>query len=117
MQNMTLGEIVDVLKRKDPTWHVYYDFVQFAPEGIHSYRGYYDQIALGYGHKPITVAELLGLCQGAIGKDFEGYKGGTYTMHATTPVWVANYDESGSTAIVDIVERGYGLCLVTANMD
>jgi hypothetical protein len=116
---MTLGQIIDVLKRKKQDDSVRFDFVYFHPKGIHSYRGYYDQLAIGYsneGDDP-TVAELLKMCEDADGKDFTGYKGGTYTMDRDTVVWVANPNESGGTAIVDIHDDGFGIRLITACVD
>lgn len=42
-----------------------------------------------------TAQDMLELCLRCLGKDFEGYKGGTYNMGKTTPVWVSKY---GTTA-------------------
>ena len=56
----------------------------------HSYRGYYSDLAFEQaGTRP--VADLLAECREAMGKKFEGYKGGDFYMHAGTPVWVAFY--------------------------
>ncbi len=114
---MTLGEIIDTLKRKDPDTEVYFDFVYFRPEGIHSYRGDYSQLAIGYGRADITVGQLLKLCEDADGATFTGYKGGEFEMGRSTPVWVANHNETGSTAIVDIEDRDWRIVLVTAAVD
>lgn len=114
---MNLGQIIDTLRRHDPGKDVYYDFVHFRPEGIHSYRGYYEQLALGYGLGDITVGQLLGMCEGAVGKSFTGYKGGEYVMGRETPVWVANHNESGGTGIVGVEDRDWRILLVTAAVD
>lgn len=114
---MTLGEIIQILSRKDPDKTVTFDFVHFRPAGIHSYRGYYDQLAIGYGHDDITVSGLLDLCRSAVGKTFQGYKGGDYVMSGDTPVWVANHNESGGTGIVDIQDDGWRVLLVTSAVD
>src|SRR5687768_754993 len=114
---MTLGALIDALKSHDPSKRAYFDFVHFQPEGVHSYRGYYDHLAIGYGRDGRTVGQLLELCEGAVGKTFEGYKGGDYTMTRDTPVWVANHNESGGTAIVRVRDEGWRVLLETASID
>lgn len=119
-QAMTLGDLISTLKRKEPETDVGFDFVYFVPNGIHSYRGYYDQLALGYVHaakQEINVAKLIAILEDANGKTFTGYKGGDYTMDSRTPVWVANHNEAGGTAIVDVRDDGYRITLVTENID
>src|SRR5690349_11668129 len=113
-EQMTLGELIEALKRKDPDRTVSFDFVYFRPTGIHSYRGYYDQLALGYtADGEITVKALLEMLRDANGKTFEGYKGGNYVMGPDTRMWVANHNESGSTAIVDVIDQSWRVLLVT----
>jgi hypothetical protein len=117
-EQMNLGELIDALKRKDRETSVYYDFVHFRPCGIHSYRGYYDQLAIGYDDsKDTSVGELLDMLKDADGKTFTGYKGGDYVMSLSTPVWVANHNESGGTAIVDVIDQDWRILLVTASVD
>ena len=60
--------------------------------------------------KLIAFKNMLKL---AIGEVFEGYKGGDYTMSKNTPVWVANYGNSGNTGIVDVIHDEYQVVLVT----
>jgi len=120
---MTIGELISALKRKDQAEEVSFDFVHLKPNGtIHSYRGDYRQIALGYdcscksSPKRVTVGELVALLQSAIGETFIGYKGGEYEMHEGAIVHVANYGESGSTVIVDVADQLY-VTLVTERQD
>lgn len=63
------------------------------------------------------MADVLALCESAVGKTFYGYKGGEYVMGRETPVWVANYREAGSTAIVDIIDHGWRITIETAHID
>lgn len=116
-EQLTLGELIAALKPLDKDKAVRFDFVHFKPHGIHSYRGYYEQIALGYGHDHITVAQLLELCSGALGKTFEGYKGGEFVMHSGTPVWVANHNESGGTAVVAVRDDDWIVTLITESIE
>lgn len=116
---MTLGQIIDTLKRKEPTEEVRFDFVYFRPTTLRSWRGDYSQLSLGYAHdspKTTTVAELLAECEAAVGKTFQGWKGGDYTMNERTRVYVGNSGEGAGTAIVDIIDGTY-LVLVTEYVD
>ena len=55
-------------------------------KSAHSYRGYYSDLAFEKGEGQRPAAELLAECKAAMGKVFEGYKGGNYVMGALTPV-------------------------------
>lgn len=116
---MSLGELISALRRKDPDAIVMFDFVHFSPSGgVHSYRGYYEDLAIGYAVGSDTkVSDLLGWLEKAVGETFYGYKGGSYTMGDDTPVWVANSNETGSTVIVDVVDEGWRVLLKTASID
>ncbi len=61
----------------------------------HSYRGYYEDLAFEPAGWKMTVCDLIAICRSAMGKTFEGYKGGEYEMDETTPVWIAEYGSSG----------------------
>lgn len=120
---LSLGELIQILaawpKQDDACL---YDFGGLAPDGLDSYRGYYDQLAMGFSDKEKypnpTVAKVLEWCEAAVGKTFTGYKGGDYVMTERTPVWVANYGEAGGTAIVGVVpEVTHHLVLRTACLD
>lgn len=118
-KQMTLGQLIDALERKDHAMGVQFSFVSMVPTGVHSYRGYYDQLAIGYEErypKP-TVGELLATLKDADGQTFTGYKGGDYTMDRSTAVWVANNGETGGTAIIDVIDGEYAIVLQTAIVD
>lgn len=87
---MTLGKLIETLEA--------------MPEGAqvanlrnpHSYRGYYEDLALEPSEGLRPAEELLAECRAAMGKAFHGYKGGEYVMGERTPVWVSGYrDVSG----------------------
>ena len=126
---LTLGEMIlklepivekykDEPDDKQPT--VNYDFEYLFPTDIDSWRGSYAELALnfvGYVYsdkRPMKVADFLKMLKEAVGKEFIGYKGGEFIMSKHTPVWVANYGNSGNTAVIDIVDGGYFVLIVTA---
>lgn len=117
---MTLGQMIDQLNRIDKTLSVSYDFVHFKPWGLCSYRGYYEQLALGYTDdyaKEMNVGILLELLKDTIDKVFEGWKGGDYQMGEDTPMWVANPGEAGGTGIIKIDNQENWVYLITARVD
>lgn len=104
-QPLALGELIDKLKGEDPEEEVRFDFGGFIPRNLGSYRGSYDQLALGYDDKwqePMTVGELQVELRQAVGRTYEGYKGGDYEMTRTTPVWAASSGDSWGTGIVGV---------------
>lgn len=86
---MTLGKLITVLEA--------------MPEGAlvanlcdpHSYRGYYIDLAFEHEKGQRLAVELLNECKEAIGKVFNGYKGGDFIMDESTPIWIAWYGCSG----------------------
>jgi hypothetical protein len=94
---------------------VRFDFCKFVPDQLGSYRGYYEDLALDYQTgATVHVADLLPQLRDALGRSFEGYKGGEFVMHRGTNVWVAPYGESWGTAITGVRDTGYYAVLETA---
>lgn len=118
---LTLGELILKLEpivknQKDgEEATVRYDFEYLFPTSIDSWRGSYDELALNFETQgeEMKVSEFLNMLKECIGKTFTGYKGGDYTMHKGTPIWVANYSHSGNTAVIDVVDNGYVVLLIT----
>lgn len=84
---MTLRQLIDYLEQLNP------DYV--CPMGFsspHSYRGSYYELAF----EPcanMRIGDMLALAKSCVGKTFEGYKGGDFTMHDYSIVYIANYGE------------------------
>jgi len=96
---MTLGELIDRLEEMDPT-------VMIKGFGEpHSYRGYYVDLAFETMPDPIRVIDALLMCRDAMGREFEGYKGGDFVMGCNTPLWIAAYGCCG-TRIMAISDDG-----------
>ena len=118
---LTLGELILKLEpivknqKDDDEATVRYDFEYLFPTSIDSWRGSYGELALNFETqgKEMKVSEFLKMLKNCIGKTFTGYKGGDFTMHKGTPIWVANYSHSGNTAIIDVVDNGYVVLLIT----
>lgn len=101
---------------------VRFDFCQLVPGAIQSYRGYYDHLAVGWvapdhASERVTVPLLLSRLKSAIGETFDGYKGGSYRMSESTPLWVANWGDAGYTQLVRVVESSVEVILVTRHED
>lgn len=125
---LSLGELVLKLEAiKDKTKPIVFDFGNSAPCGLDSWRGVYAELSLHYGDVGKTsVSDVLGWLKDANGKTFEGYKGGDFTMSRQTPIWVANYGESGvvgykgseeyhpSVMVVDVVDGDTVTIITTA---
>lgn len=73
----------------------------------------YEHFDKNIEHKEPTIQELLTELKSAIGKEYTGWKGGEFRMDENTPVWVANSGNSGHTAIVDVLDEGWQVILVT----
>lgn len=118
---LTLGELILKLEpivknQKDgEEATVRYDFEYLFPTSIDSWRGSYDELALNFETQgeEMKVSEFLNMLKECVGKTFTGYKGGDFTMHKGTPIWVANYSHSGNTAVIDVVDNGYVVLLIT----
>jgi hypothetical protein len=118
---LTLGELILKLEpivknqKEGEEATVRYDFEYLFPTSIDSWRGSYNELALNYKSEgeEMSVSDFLQMLKDCIGKTFTGYKGGEYKMNRLTPVWVANYGRSGNTAVIDVVDAGWFVMLVT----
>ncbi len=91
---MTLGRFIVALEGVPQDALIRFDVGGNPGEPL-SYRGYYSDLAFGYDGPPATtVADVLTEARAAMGRGFEGYKGGNYIMHENTLVWVASYGTS-----------------------
>ncbi len=125
---LTVGEILlkiepllkkqkEIKEKYGHTARVFYDFCNLFPCDINSWRGSYSELALNYKSynesEPLEITDFYNMLKETIGKTFGGYKGGEYIMGKNTPVWVANYGDSGNTAVIDIVNDEYQIIIIT----
>jgi hypothetical protein len=117
-QPIALGDLIALLEARPQDQGVSFDFCGLVPTSVDSYRGYYDHLAMGWSADGAPkVADLLGRLREALGAVFTGYKGGEFRMDADTPMWVANYGRSDSTAIIGISECDYWAFIETARCE
>lgn len=77
---------------------------KIVPKGFtspHSWRGVYAELAFEPAEN-VKVSEMLADAKSALGKTFEGYKGGDFTMDENTEVHIADYG-SGEDLIGEIL--------------
>jgi len=120
---LTLGELIKKVKQAgvvdedgEPKM-VYFDFGYIIPSFLHSWRGNYNELAISYDKGSKTAGKLLEELEDCIGSVHTGWIGGDYTMTEDTPLWVANKGHSGGTVIIDVVNQGYQLIILTTYCD
>ena len=120
---LSLGSVIERLEKLDPEDRVVFDFCNMVPTRLESWRGSYDELALGFvdpsrrGSERVSVAELLERLRLAVGRTYTGWKGGEYVMGLITPVWVANPGDAHNTAIVGVELIDYQVVIQTAYME
>lgn len=93
---MTLGDMIDALAALDG------DRLVDGLGELISYRGYYEDLAFAPTTETRTVADLLAECREAMGRTFEGYKGGDFLMGENTPLWLSAYGNTSQRRIVGL---------------
>lgn len=86
---MVLIELIEWLEKQDRN--------AVVPNGFsspHSDRGYYHNLAFT-PQSESRIQDMLAHAKGALGRTFEGYKGGQYTMGEHTEVFIGEYGECG----------------------
>lgn len=87
------------------------------PNNFHSYRGYYKQVAIEETMLELDCSAFLQQVDDAIGQTYEGWKGGDYTMHRGTFVFVSEEGTASGIMITDVVEHEDFIELVTRELD
>lgn len=126
-RQLTLGELIrrlEALPLASDGWgeplpdkKVVFDFCDFAPHWLDSWRGSYAELAIvptvDYD-KRITAEAFLARLRAAVGGTFQGYKGGDFVMGDDTPVWVSRHGENSYTGVVGVRDAGYEIVIDTA---
>lgn len=83
-RHLSLGELIAALEKVE-------DKDRVVPIGFHrphSYRGYYRDLAFEVTENSPTVRDMLDAARSALGKTFQGWKGGDFAMGEHTDVWL-----------------------------
>ena len=124
---MTIGELINELKKCKPDSKVYYDFAGLMPTTINSWRGTYDEPALGWAglkylcnwglDNPPTVENLLKELDLALQLSYTGWKGGVYFYTEDSPLHIDNYGEWTCTELSRVENTGSSVILHTIRYD
>jgi hypothetical protein len=114
---MTLGDLIETLASMPADYKVRFDNGR-VPTELCSWRGVYAELTLDSdgGDARMFVGDLLKNAEEAVGKTFQGYKGGDYTMSRETPVWADEYGDYGCIGLMGARVSGDTVTLQTANL-
>ena len=106
--HVTLWQLIDALE-KLPTGAAVLTSDGTGVGNPHSYRGFYEDLALEPVDGPVIAGALCQELKYALGATFTGYKGGEYVMGRDTPLWVAEHGRTGKAVVkaekIDVSER------------
>lgn len=104
LDQRTVGELISHLEKMDQSEPLAFCNGLY-PGDFWSYRGYYEDLAIGVTTYPVTVAEFLKKLKDQIGEKHDGWKGGTYTVKEDTALWVAAEHRDTGPAITGLKEQ------------
>lgn len=119
---MNLSTYTDTLASLPPDLPVFFDNGHPAAKLI-SWRGDYAQLSLDIADRynadadASTVAALLADAYDANYGDFQGYKGGTYTMRPSTTVWADPYGECDGWGIAGLSVEGNQVVITRVDLE
>ena len=103
-EQMTLGQMIVKLKTLPQ------DAKVRMLGHLHSYRGYYEDLAFERDiNEETEVSKLLQHCQSAMGRRFTGWKGGEFLMGEDTPLWISEVGEADGMRLLDLEEFDDGV--------
>lgn len=88
-KELVLGDVIERLESEPVEKRLKLGFGE-----PHSYRGYYEQLAFEPARN-VTVGAMLAAARSALGKTFQGWKGGDYVMNEDSSVWLAHLGAVG----------------------
>lgn len=112
---ISLGYFIELLSARPVEQDVYFDVLNLVPTNLDSYRGYYEDLAIGFSlDGRCLVGALLAECRAAVGAEYQGYKGGEYIMDEDTALWVSNWGRCGNLIVTGVdAEREYSTYITT----
>lgn len=109
---MNIKELIEALEP-----HIEYNIHNVSREFC-SYRGYYKHLAVAESvGRNMSVVSFQNLLANQIGMTYQGYKGGDYTMHEGTELFVSTYGRTGKWVVGIEVDEDGGVSLKTSDTD
>jgi hypothetical protein len=105
---MTIDDLLHDLRKAKPDAVVMFDFCNCAPTKVDSWRGSYDDPALGWvatgysgNSKAPKVADLISELERAIdGREYTGWKGGEFRYAGSNTLHIDNRGDYTNTELV-----------------
>lgn len=127
---LNIGDLLEKLKAfqltadRDEELNVVFDFAHMVPNlEFNSYRGYYEDVAIGYHQnnnfkwKSVGLDEFIVFVEGLLGQEWTGYKGGEFMGQPHTSVWVALEDSACTGCYIKDVRRKYHNIILETSVD
>ena len=118
--HLTLGDLIGALAKYEDDGlggiPVRYEDGETPGEPM-SYRGYYEDLAFDDANETVTVSTFLAKARAALGAEFDGYKGGEYTMGEDTALWRSEYGCASNEAIIGIIFNGDLVVIETKKLE
>lgn len=115
-EGLDFGNLVQELKRLSPDTSIRFDFGYNVPSCWSSYRGYYEDLAIGYTDEnphEFTVKDFLDILYEAKAGTLLGYKGGEFRVDNKTNIWVAQGSSQCTGTFIDkIREHGHKFAII-----
>jgi len=117
-KQLTLGELLSELEKQNQDSYLHFDFCGLSPESFDSYRGKYEDIAIGWSYlKPNKVKVFLEMLKNILDVELSGWKGGSYKMHKDVNVFVDNQGVATNTGVFSVKNVDGKVILETAKID
>ena len=114
---LTLGELISILEKCKNESMVFFDFCETVPTDFHSYRGFYEDLQIGFiDYAKVSIPKVESfreLCQRQVNSIHTGWKGGEYRMTEETPLWVGHSGDATHTFINAVMYDEYKTILRT----
>lgn len=128
MEQLTLGEFIDQLEKLPLKYEnhegniksklITFDFCNFSPVDLYSWRGSYEMTALGFDQDVNVYADrFLKFCKEMIGNTMTGYKGGEYTIKRNILLWISEKNRASETGITGLRSDSFCIVINTAKFE
>lgn len=116
---MTLGELIEALRKCSKTAYVQFDFPGGKmPGSLQSYRGYYECPSIDYVETFINEGDKLAHeFADELEEDLEkvhiGYKGGEFKYEKSDTPYVTQYGQTSGVKVSGVLDEGWRAVILT----